>query len=451
MLAKLKTNGNLSVNTKVFMRNILSKGERGCSVSKQEDNTLPYNKLEHWPPLTYRNQTPVSAKELSDFKAFLSTENHTEGDKELQPWIPFCDGRCAFCYFPVNCDRQVYGIYLDALKKTLNQYAQTKYVKSTVFSEIYVGGGSPSVLSEDQTVDILDFCQTTFNLSKDAPTKFTACTTSLTNRKIQLYANQKVTQLDIGIQTFDSSLRKMLMLKDSSKVACEKLEAAKKSGLGLSIDLLYNLPGQSLEQWEQDLNIALSLEVESVDCYPLDLYSETPLAKKIASGELPAAGDYKKELEMYLKAYKLFKDNGYVPTCHNRFSRIKEDSKAPSTEVIGSGAGFFMGLISSMPYSDIENVNAYITAVQKGDFPIARLTKLTPQEAMNQAIMMLYVRVPINRVNFKAKFGLFPEEAYPKAFEELRRKNLITEQNGIIGLSEKGDPWRFNIAWEFFK
>jgi oxygen-independent coproporphyrinogen-3 oxidase len=307
------------------------------------------------------------------------------------------------------------------------------------------------VLSEDQTVDLLDYCKTQFNISKEAPTKFTACTSSLTNRKIQLYANQKITQLDIGIQTFNPELRKMLMLRDSSKVALEKLKAAKKCGLGLSIDLLYNLPGQSVEQWEQDLKISLSLEVESVDCYPLDLYSETPLAKKIASGELPPAGDYKKELQMYLKAYKLFKDNGYVPTCHNRFSRIKEDGKAPSTEVIGSGAGFFMGLINSMPYSDIEDVNAYITAVQKGSFPIARLTRLTLQEEMNQAIMMLYVRVPINRVNFKAKFGVYPEEAYPKAFEELRCKGLITEQNGIIRLSEKGDPWRFNVAWEFFK
>jgi oxygen-independent coproporphyrinogen III oxidase len=419
-------------------------------VSTQENSSLPYEKLEHWPPLTYRDRSPVTAKELSDFKEFLNTENQTSGDKELQPWIPFCEGRCAFCYFPVNCDRQVYSIYLDALKKALNNYSQTKYVQSTVFSEIYVGGGSPSVLSEEQTTDILDYCHQ-FNLSKDCVTKFTACTTSLSNRKIDLFATKNVTQLDIGIQTFNQDLRKMLMLRDSGEEACQILKAVKKSGLGLSIDLLYNLPGQTLEQWEQDLNIALSLEVESVDCYPLDLYSETPIAKKIVSGELPPVGDYTKELQMYLKAYSLLKDNGYFPTCHNRFSRIKEDLKTPSAEVIGSGAGFFMGTMNSIQYSDIEDVGAYIAAVKKGGFPIARLTKLTPQEQMHQAIMMLYVRVPINRADFNSKFGMFPEEAYPKAFEELRRKELITEQNGEIRLSEKGDPWRFNIAWEFFK
>jgi coproporphyrinogen III oxidase-like Fe-S oxidoreductase len=424
--------------------------ERGAKVSKQENDNWPYNKLEHWPPLTYRDRSPVTVKELSDFREFLNTENQTDGNKELQPWITFCEGRCTFCYFPVNCDKQTYAIYLDALKKALHQYSETKYVKSTVFTEIYVGGGSPSVLSEEQTADLLDYCSQ-FNLSKDCVTKFTACTTSLTDKKIRLYATKNITQLDVGVQTFDRNLRKMLMLRDSGEDVCEKLGAVKKNGLGLSIDLLYNLPGQTLEKWEQDLNLAIDLEVESVDCYPLDLYSETPLAKKIASGELPPVGDYKRELQMYLKAYRKLRDNGYFPTCHNRFSRIDEDRKTPASEVIGTGSGFFMGLISSNQYSDIEDLGAYIAAVQKGSFPIARLSKLTSQEEMHQAIMMLYVRVPINRDNFKAKFGVFPEDAYPKAFEELWRKDLITEQNGEIRLSEKGDPWRFNIAWEFFK
>ena len=65
--------------------------------------------------------------------------------------------------------------------------------------------------------------------------------------------------------------------------------------------------------------------------------------------------------------------------------------------------------------------------------------------------MMLYVRVQVNRNQFKTKFGKYPDEAFPKAFEELRNKGLILEEQDEIRLSEKGDPWRFNIAWEFFK
>jgi oxygen-independent coproporphyrinogen III oxidase len=412
---------------------------------------LPYDSLAHWPPMTYRNNLSPSPEATAAFAEHLNTENTLTGPKELQPWIPFCDGKCAFCYFPVNCEKQIYDSYIQALKKVMGIYAQSKYVKSSVFTELYIGGGSPSVLNEAQITGVLDFCRANFNLSKDCMTKFTACTTSLSSKKIHLLTKETVSQLDIGIQSFNEEFRKMLMLRDNGKDALSKLKEVKKNDLGLSIDLLYNLPGQTLMQWEKDLKQALELEVESVDCYPLDLYADTPLARKIAAGQLPPAGDYKKELQMYLTAYKLFKENGYFPTCHNRFSKLKQDRESPSVEVIGTGAGFFMGHIGSFHYSDIEDVKEYITVVESRSFPISRLATLTLEDEMRKAMMMIYVRARVNRNRFKAEFGRFPEEAFPKALEELRRKGLIVEENDEIYLSEKGDPWRFNIAWEFFK
>lgn len=412
---------------------------------------LPYTHLAHWPPLTYRNNPTFSSESIIAFTEYLKTENTSKQPKELQPWIPFCESKCAFCYFPVNCERQIYSSYIKALKKALHFYSESRYVKSSVFTELYVGGGSPSVLSEEQIVGVLDYCKANFNLSKDCKTKFTACTASLTDSKIQLLSSHQVDQLDIGIQTFDESTRRILMLRDKSKDAQLTVKAIKKAGLGVSIDLLYNLPGQTMEHWEKDLRQALELEVESVDCYPLDLYEDTPLARRILSGELLAQGDYTKELEMYLKAYQIFRENGYFPTCHNRFSRIKEDFTQPSSEVIGTGAGFFMGHIGCFQYHDVENVKEYITSVQNSNIPLVYVSTLSQEEEMRKAIMMLYVRIPIKRAEFKARFGVFPKDAFPKAISELLHRGLIVEEEGEIRLTEKGDPWRFNIAWEFFK
>jgi oxygen-independent coproporphyrinogen-3 oxidase len=241
------------------------------------------------------------------------------------------------------------------------------------------------------------------------------------------------------------------MVRDSSREAKEKLQHAKKQGLSISIDLLYNLPGQTIKQWKDDLKQALELEVESVDCYPLDLYPETPLAKKIDAGNLPPIGGDSTEMEMYNEAYKIFKENGYKPTCHNRFSRIKEDFNKPSSEVIGTGAGFFMGHIDRYLYSDIEDIQDYIARVEEGTFPIARMNKITEEEAMRKAMMLIYIRVPVDRAEFKAKFGKLPEDAFPLEIEELKKKGLIETRDGKILLTERGDPWRFNIAWEFFK
>jgi len=401
--------------------------------------------------MTYRDRSAPTSYLLSDFSDFLKKESAVDKNRELQPWLPFCEGKCAFCYFAISCDKQDVVPYIAALKKALSLYADQNYIKSSNFNELYVGGGSPSVISSEQIADILSFCRETFNLNADHLTKFTACTTSLSENKISTLYSNNVDQLDIGIQTFNNSLRKTLMIRDSSRNAQNKLRLVKKQGLRVSIDLLYNLPGQTLEQWRDDIKQALELEVESVDCYPLDLYPETPLAKKIEAGELPPVGDDSTELDMYLEAYRIFKENGYKPTCHNRFSRLKEDFNKPSSEVVGTGAGFFMGHIDRFLYSDIEDIQSYNTKVREGSIPIARLNKISKEEEMRKAMMLIYVRVPVDRENFRTRYGKYPEEAFPNAINKLKSKGLIEEKDGKIQLTEKGDPWRYNISWEFFK
>ena len=415
------------------------------------NNGWPYDHVEHWPPMTYRYRSAPTPELMSDFSSFLKNEVSKDQNRELQPWLPFCECRCSFCYFAVSCNKQDLATYVTALKKALAMYAENNYVKSSVFTELYVGGGSPSVMSNEQIIEVLSFCRRTFNLKSDHSTKFTACTNSLSEDKINTLFQNDVDQLDIGIQTFNDSLRKSLTIRDSSRAAKNKLSEVKKRGLRVSIDLLYNLPGQTLKQWKDDIQQALELDVESVDCYPLDLYPETPLAKKITNGELPPPGNDALELDMYLEAYKIFKENGYKPTCHNRFSRVKEDFNKPSSEVLGSGAGFFMGHIDRFLYSDIEDIQSYILKVKEGSFPIARLNKISKDEEMRKAMMLIYIRIPVDRENFRASFGRFPEEVFPNEIKKLKKQGLIETKDGKIQLTEKGDPWRFNISWEFFK
>jgi oxygen-independent coproporphyrinogen-3 oxidase len=401
--------------------------------------------------MTYRNLSVPTSEAIAAFTDFLKTENACGQNRELQPWIPFCESRCAFCYFPVNCEKQNVSAYIIALKKALAFYAGNKCVQSSVFNELYVGGGSPTVLAKNQIADILQYSRKTFNLTEDCITKFTACTNNLSEEKMGLLSSNKVNQLDIGIQTFDDSLRKTLLIRDSGRDAELKVKIARKHGLHVSIDLLYNLPRQTKEQWRDDVEQALELEVESVDCYPLDLYAGTQLAKQIAAGELRSNDDCKTELEMYLEAYNIFKENGYLPTCHNRFSRIKEDFNKPSAEVLGTGAGFFMGHVGRFLYSDIEDVEHYVAAVRDEVFPIARLAVISQEAEMRKAMMLVYIRVPVDREAFRVRFGKFPEEAFPDVMRRLQQKRLIEIADGKIRLTEKGDPWRFNIAWEFFK
>ena len=98
-------------------------------------NGWPYNHIEHWPPMTYKDRPSSTSDNLLTFLEFLETENNNDKIKEVQPWLPFCEGKCSFCYFTVNCEKRNVVPYISALKKALVAYAKTKYIASSVFDE----------------------------------------------------------------------------------------------------------------------------------------------------------------------------------------------------------------------------------------------------------------------------------------------------------------------------
>ena len=117
-----------------------------------------YGTRENWPPYTYRDYPGIKPEAYEAFMKFLNTENTSGRLMELQPWVSVCDSKCAFCYFPTTASSKVQlEPYLDLLKKELSMYAKTKYVKTSVFDEIVLGGGTPSVLSAEQIIDLFVF------------------------------------------------------------------------------------------------------------------------------------------------------------------------------------------------------------------------------------------------------------------------------------------------------
>ncbi len=417
---------------------------------KDTDSSHVYERVEHWPPYTYRDYPDVTPETLSSFINFLETDNTSCEKKQLQPWIPFCGSRCTFCYFPAELhSKGNMEEYLSALKKTLKVYAETKYVRSSEFNELYFGGGTPSVMSSEQISDLLSYCKRNFNIRGDREVRVTGCTNDFDDKKLKSMADCGVDQLDLGIQTFDDDIRKMINLRDNAGEAERTVRTARKLGLRVSIDLMYNLPGQTVEVWRKDIQKTLELGVESVDCYPLDVYPNTKLAKQLQTGEVPLIGDYDAETKMYLEAYNTFIETGYKPTCHNRFSRIAEDLTEPCREILGTGSGFFMGHLGKYSYVDVEPANAYMDAVKSGRVPIAKLSLSSKEDEMRKMMMRLYIRLTVDKEEFRRRFGNLPEEVFTDAINRLKKKGLIEVDNREIKLTKLGDVWRVNIAWEF--
>lgn len=414
-----------------------------------------YESRENWPPYTYRDYPDIKPETYKAFLEFLSTENTSGKLMELQPWISICDSKCAFCYFPTTATAKVsINEYLAVLKKELDMYAKTRYVRTSVFDEIVLGGGTPSVLSAEQMIDLIEYCKQRFNTNKEYFIKVTGSSKTLALSKIDKLATYGVYQMDIGAQTFDDKLRKMLCLPDSAASVEKAIRHAKKLGLCVCVDLMYNLPGQTMESWIDTLRKVIELDVE-VDTYSLHVDPGTPLETMIRKGIVAPPGDSEYEKQLYQVAYKILTEAGYKAVGHDRFSRVEWHFREnclngwPWGGILTTGAGCFMGYLQRFSYSNIEDAVEYMAAVNAGRLPINRLSESTDEDMMRRTMTRLYLRLPVDKIDFKQRFGKTPEEAFPQQLRRLKEKGLIEIDDKEIRITKLGDVWKGNIAWEF--
>lgn len=414
-----------------------------------------YDSRTNWPPYTYRDYPDIKPETYRSFMEFLATENTSGRLMELQPWISICDSKCAFCYFPTTATAKVrIELYMDMLKKELDMYAKTKYVKTSVFDEIVLGGGTPSVLSAEQMIDLIEFCKKRFTINKEYFIKVTGSSKTLALNKIDKLAAYGVYQMDIGAQTFDDKLRKMLCLPDTAASVEKAIRHAKKLGLCVCVDLMYNLPGQTMESWVDTLKKAVELDVE-IDTYSLHVDPGTPLEKMIKRGVVPPQGNAEYEKQQYLTAYKLLTEAGYKAVGHDRFSRVEWHFREnclngwPWGGILTTGAGCFMGYLQRFSYSNIEDLNEYMETVAAGKLPIKKLSESSDEDMMRRTMTRLYLRLPVSKKEFMEKFGTTPEKVFPKQLQKLKEKGLIEIDDNEIRITKLGEVWKGNIAWEF--
>jgi oxygen-independent coproporphyrinogen-3 oxidase len=414
-----------------------------------------YESRTNWPPYTYRDYPEINPEHYEAFMKFLDTENKSGRLMELQPWISVCDSRCAFCYFPTTATSKVQiEPYLELLKKELSMYAKTRYVKTSVFDEIVLGGGTPSVLTAEQMIDLIDFCKANFTTNKEYFIKVTGSSKTLALPKITKLAEYGVYQMDMGAQTFDDKIRKLMCLPDSAASVEKAIRHARKLGLCVCVDLMYNFPTQTMESWIATLKKVIELDVE-IDCYSLHIDPGTALEKMVKNGVVPPPGDAEVEKEMYLAAYKLLTEAGYKAVGHDRFSRVEWHMREnclngwPWGGILTTGAGCFMGYLQKFSYSNIEDINQYMAVVKSGKLPIQKLSESTDDDMMRREMSRLYLRLPVSKAEFMEKFGKLPEDVFGPQLQRLKEKGLIAIDDKEIRLTKHGEVWKGNIAWEF--
>ncbi|MCA6085200.1 radical SAM family heme chaperone HemW [Candidatus Endomicrobiellum agilis] len=354
--------------------------------------------------------------------------------------IPFCKQKCPYCsFFSVKYDAGLADKYIDALIKHAEQFKNEKIVS------IYVGGGTPSVLSLKQIQKLLQALNAIFNLSAVQEFTFEANPESVSKEKLCLLKQFGVTRLSIGLQSVEDKPLKFLGRIHDFKNFCDVYNAARKEGFdNINIDLIYGLPNQTLKDWEQILKRTLLFKSEHLSLYPLSIEESTPFYKN----DIITDDDIQRD--MYDETTEILANNGYSHYEISNWSKKEKESVHNTNywrnlEYIGLGAGA-AGYLEKRRYKNTENIEKYIELClllqEKKEYCSKRHDNLSLLKIENEYICdKLYktetIMLGLRLLNEGIDINFFNNPKHHNALSECLKNNLLKMKNGKIKLAKE--------------
>ena len=186
--------------------------------------------------------------------------------------IPFCKRRCIYCDFFSTTQSEKKSEYVHALVRELE--IRKDYLDNEEIETIYLGGGTPSQLSKEELEEIFTHIYKVYKVTPDAEITLEANPDDLTPEYVSILRGLPINRISMGIQTFQEETLKLLHRRHTAQQAIEAFKRCREAGFqNISIDLMYGLPGETLETWEQDLQQAIALHPEHISAYHL-IYEE---------------------------------------------------------------------------------------------------------------------------------------------------------------------------------
>jgi oxygen-independent coproporphyrinogen-3 oxidase len=349
--------------------------------------------------------------------------------------IPFCVRKCIYCdFFSVPHDESGAGAYCDALCAEL----ALKRDQSRELKAVYIGGGTPSLLPEEQLSEILGCIRANYILSPAAEITVEANPGALSRDKLSALLQAGINRLSIGIQTFDDTELETLGRIHTARESVNMLETIKSTGIvNFSIDLMYGIPGQDMDSWERTINRALDFAPAHISGYELTPEEKTPLGHLIRSRKLEMP-DEGLVVEMYNHVIDHLAGCGYEQYEISNFALpgyrcIHNINYWDRGGYIGAGAGAH-SFVNGMRSRNMEDIGVYIRNIRNGVIPETGITGLSESDILREFIFLGLRKTDGISIIQAKELGLNISDAV----RELENDGYIETQNGHLRLTRKG-------------
>lgn len=354
--------------------------------------------------------------------------------------IPFCTRKCPYCHFFVLRDNQdQIRAFIDSLKKEWN--LKLSLFKNTPITSIYFGGGTPSKLKKNELNEIFSLFDPLI-LEKDCEITFELNPEDVTEEYLSHLKSLKINRLSLGVQSFDDAQLGTISRTHDASIAKKAIALAEDVGFtNISIDLMYDLPHQTLKSFEKTLREVKSLPIQHISLYNLIFEQESAFFRKKEKliPLLPKEEESSKMLELAIEYLQEYGFSRYEISAFAKENNISKHNTGywQARPFIGFGPSAFSYWNHSR-IKNIANLKKYHDLLNLGKEPVEFTETLDPESRQKELFAVeLRMFKGVNLPSFEKKEGkLFP--SLKKSINELIEEGLLDKKINTYSLSERG-------------
>ncbi|MBD0260587.1 MAG: radical SAM family heme chaperone HemW [Cytophagales bacterium] len=398
-----------------------------------------------------REEIPTREEFYTNYPFFKNWKKETNDKLAGQPGInlyihiPFCIQICDYCFYMKELAKSKSQIdeYVDFLCKEIQLVSEVYGLKRRRVNSIYVGGGTPSILTEVQFKKLIEALHTHHAIDNPEFT-FEAEPGTFNRNKLEWYRDHGINRISMGVQSFDDEIIKLSSRKHTARQAIHSIRMVQEAdSFQLNIDLLSGLAGETMDSWCRSLDVALAHQVGMLTVYKMKAYANTVFFKKGVHKkeiELPTS---EQEIEFMKKALEKIQEAGYhrwttFAYTHDGHTHAYVENTWRGQDLIAYGVSSF-GKIGNVNYQNSNNLPTYYEKINGNAMPLFRTFPLSYKDAIVKEILLCAARLAsYKKSEFMEKFGFDYFELIPDTIGQLIDKGYLLANREEVTLTQQG-------------
>jgi oxygen-independent coproporphyrinogen-3 oxidase len=354
--------------------------------------------------------------------------------------IPFCKSKCGYCSFYSIKSINLIPAFLSALNREMKFYKNL----FTSFDTIYIGGGTPSLLTSQQLKEIFTTINIFYKIDDKAEITIEVNPGDVSVEYFQSLRSLGINRVNIGIQAFADDILIFLGRRHLAKDGVAAIDSARTAGFtNVGIDLIYGVHHQDIKLWKKTLQKALSFSPAHISCYQLSLETKAPLHKKYNTEgiKLPTENE---QVKFFLTTAEELENAGYIHYEVSNFARAENLKSRHNLKYwqhvpylgLGPAAHSFL---DNRRWWNKPSVNNYLKEITQGKMPVENEEKLTAEQLRLEALFLgLRTKAGIDLKLYKIRYGADLLEDKKTIIESLIKNRLVEVKNGFLRPTRSG-------------